>query len=71
MVFLRSKDEDMHAVDTATGTKKWSFATGGAPLFSPVLSRDGTVMYVVSSNKGLNVLCAIDTGFEGVRAVRP
>ena len=43
----------LYAVDAVTGSKIWSFPTGGGVTSSPALSRDGKAAYVGSNDNNL------------------
>jgi len=58
VVYVGSGDNSLYAVNTANGTEKWSFATGGLVQSSPTLSTDGSVVYVGSDD---NSLYAVNT----------
>ena len=57
-VYVGSCDHKLYAVDAATGTAVWSFATGGWVHSSPALSPDGSIVYVGSYDHNLYAVLA-------------
>ena len=52
-VFAGSGDHNLYAIDTATGTQRWKFATGGWVRSGPAVSPDGATVYVGSDDHNL------------------
>ena len=50
MVYAGNRDGYMYAVNTADGTLRWKFSTGGPILFSAAASRNGATIYFASND---------------------
>jgi outer membrane protein assembly factor BamB len=73
-VYIGSDDDNVYALDAATGSKKWEFRTGGPNVVSsPIVDLDGTV-YAGSEDGNLYALkpaarLADPNGFGGLNAL--
>ena len=61
-VYIGSYDNKVYALNGATGTKKWEFATGGDVESSPAIGTDGT-LYIGSND---NQVYALKTDSSGL-----
>ena len=55
-LYIGSEDKNVYALNTADGTKKWSYATGNEVYSSPTLSSDETTLYIGSYDKNVYAL---------------
>ena len=62
-VYLGSDDQSVYAIDGASGTKRWSFATGEKVRASPAIGSDGTV-YVRSTDQNVYALDGATGGMK-------
>jgi outer membrane protein assembly factor BamB len=52
-LYASSKDSNLYAINTDTGSKKWDFVTDEGSPSSPRLSKDNSMVYIGSDDRNL------------------
>ncbi|MCZ6673251.1 MAG: PQQ-binding-like beta-propeller repeat protein, partial [Verrucomicrobia bacterium] len=61
LLFIGSRDKNLHAIDQETGEAAWKFPTGARVESSPIVFKDGVV---AGSSDGRLYALSLDTGTE-------